>query len=515
MARLTLVSLYDKSALGVRSLSAYARKAGHHVSIIWMKENENISEQERNPAETPLEDLNVGLTSRGLAYYAYPRPITPEEIRLFLGLLEELHPDLLGFSLTSFFRRTAELLTAKVRQRLPGLPVVWGGIGPTVEPEESIRAADMICLGEGEETLPELLSCVAQRGDARSIANLWVRRGSEVTRNDVRPVEENLDTYPFPDMEPEDKYAIAWNQLVRNDPAVSNYGDVYDIMTARGCPFRCSFCCEDILQEMYHGQRFLRRRSPENVLKELRRAKERHHPWRVNFWDEIFALDEKWLREFAPRYAREIGIPYWGYVHPKLCKESMLQLLKESGVLEVRMGVQSGSERINRDIFNRPTRNEEILRACQRLKEINIPYSIDLISDNPFETEEDRWETLELLLRLPRPMIIGSDTVGFLSFYPNFPITKHLEAEGRSPEVDSKTYLFYDNLYLLAQYRSSQLVRWLSRRQFLRKHPALLRHLFPHARLVRTVKWLIPFRLRQQLKRAVRALVAIPRTGET
>jgi len=515
MARLLLVSLYDKSALGVRALSAYAKAAGHHVSVIWMKENENITEDEKDAAEIPLEDLNVGFTSRGAAYYAYPRPITPEEIRLFLAVVEEVRPDLVGFSLTSMFRRTAEMLTGKVRQRLPDLPVVWGGIGATVEPEECVRSADMICLGEGEETVVDLLARLEEGGEVRGIANLWVRRNGEITRNAVRALEENLDRYPFPDMESEDKYAISRNTLVRNDPSISNYGGVYDIMTARGCPFHCSFCCEDILQELYRGQRYLRRRSIGSVMEELRRAKERWDPWRVNFWDEIFAVDESWMREFAPRYAREIGIPYWCYVHPKLCREPILELLRESGVLEVRIGVQSGSERVNREVFNRPTRNEDIIRACERLREAGIPYSIDLISDNPFEYEEDRRETLELLLDLPRPMIIGSDTVGLLSFYPNYPITRRLKAEGRDARVDPKTYRFYDTLYLLAQYRRPELVRWLAARRFLRRHPSLLRHLFPHSRVLTAVRRVVPAAVRGRLKRWLRRLTSGTRTGES
>jgi radical SAM superfamily enzyme YgiQ (UPF0313 family) len=504
MAQMALVSLYDKSALGVRSLSAYARRAGHTVSVIWMKENENITEEERNPADDPIEDLCFGLTSRGRAYYAYPRPITPEEIRLLVNLLEDLSPDVIGFSLTSMYRRTAAMLTARVRERLPGIPIIWGGIGPTVEPEECIRDADMICLGEGEETVVQLLECLAAGGDPSSIQNLWVRRGSEVRKNPPRPLQQDLDLYPFPDMEPDDKYAISRNTLNRRDPSISNYGDVYDIMTARGCPYHCSFCCEEILQNLYHGQRFLRRRSPENVLEELRRAKKRWNPWRVNFWDEIFVLEEKWLREFTSRYAEQIGIPYWCYVHPNTCRESMLRLLKESGVLEVRMGVQSGSERVNRDVFNRPTQNEDIVRACERVRKMEIPYSIDLISDNPFETEEDRRETLELLLRLPQPMIIGSDTVGLLSFYPNYPITKRLEEEGVDPAVDERTYLFYDNLYLLAQYRPPEMVRKLSKSRFFRNHPALLRHLFPHSRLLSSVRRFIPEGVRHGLKRILR-----------
>jgi radical SAM superfamily enzyme YgiQ (UPF0313 family) len=434
--------------------------------------------------------------------------VTPEEIRLLLNLLEGLCPDLIGFSLTSMFRRTAGMPTSRIRERMPGIPIVWGGIGPTVEPEECIREAGMICLGEGEEALVELLECLAAGQDPSSIQNLWLHRDGEIRKNPPRPLRRDLDGLPFPDMEPDDKYAIARNSLVRNDPAVSNYGNVYDIMTARGCPYHCSFCCEDILQNLYHGERFLRRRSPENVLEELRAAKKRWNPWRVNFWDEIFVLDEKWLREFAPRYAEEIGIPYWCYVHPNTCRESMLRLLKDSGVLEVRMGVQSGSERVNRDVFNRPTKNDEIVRACERLREMEIPYSIDLISDNPFETEEDRRETLELLLRLPRPMTIGSDTIGLLSFYPNYPITKRLKEEGVDPAVDEKTYRFYDNLYLLAQYRPPEMVRKLSNSRFFRNHPNLLRHFFPHSRLLSGARRVIPSGVRHGIKRILRPVAA-------
>jgi radical SAM superfamily enzyme YgiQ (UPF0313 family) len=252
---------------------------------------------------------------------------------------------------------------------------------------------------------------------------------------------------------------------------------------------------------MYRGQRFLRRRSVDNVIEELRRAKEQFHPYRINVWDEIFSLGEKWIAEFAPVYRREVGIPYWCYVHPILSDTELLRMLKESGVLEVRMGVQSGSERVNRDVYRRPTRNEDVLQACRRLKEAGIKYSIDLITRNPFETEDDRRETLDLLLSLPRPLDIGDDTLSILSFFPYFELTRRLHDEGISPRIDEPTYVFYDTLYLLAQYRSPKFVRKLSHSDFFRRHPSLLRYFLPGSRPVRWGKKAIPARLREVVKR--------------
>lgn len=147
MAHIALISLYDTVALGIRYLSAYLKQQGHQVTVIYLKQYEVLMKADF-PDEPVLDEVNVGLCSRGEIAYCYPRRISDPEWKLLINLIRERKCDLVGLSLTTKFINTAIALTRRVQQEL-GLKVIWGGVEPTVNPEYDIQFADFICVGEG------------------------------------------------------------------------------------------------------------------------------------------------------------------------------------------------------------------------------------------------------------------------------------------------------------------------------------------------------------------------------
>jgi len=146
-----------------------------------------------------------------------------------------------------------------------------------------------------------------------------------------------------------------------------------------------------------------------------------------------------------------------------------------------------------------------VLEAAHNLREAGIEYSIDIITNNPFETEEDCRQTLSLLLELPQPVKIGSDTLSYLSFFPNYDITNRFEREKAGRPIDEKMFLFYNHLYLLAQYRSPEFIRKLQKSRFLRNHPNQLRYLYPGQapKAVQLLQRTIPQGIRDKAKEAL------------
>ncbi len=147
-------------------------------------------------------------------------------------------------------------------------------------------------------------------------------------------------------------------------------------------------------------------------------------------------------------------------------------------MFNITMGIQSGSEDILYNVFNRRTPKGRIIKTAFILNKLKLPLrpQFDIITNNPFETEDDRRKTLELLMRLPKPVNFGLTK---LSFIPGSKIVKMLEEKMIDRKVDDKIYKFWNILYLLNRYRffPNRLIRILSRSTFFRKNPAILQPL--------------------------------------
>ena len=366
MSRIAIVVPYARLSFGPAYLSAVLCSRGHDVSIIYFKKYEwawinTVEHADRRVLHT------VYTLSGADRVFGYPRPHTELEAENLIGLLRNIAPDCVGmsFAYTSF--DTAAKLTRLIQSRL-SVPVIWGGIAPTSEPERSIQIADFVCTGEGETAIVDLADAISSSADTLNIPNIWARNGSNVYRNPPRPLVQDLDALPFADYSPQNKWFIDKDDVVENYGFASTTGP-YDIMTARGCPFSCSFCANELIRSLYPAQQYVRRRSVSNVISELKSAKSMHGSRMayVNFFDDVFTLQQRWLEEFAERYPSEIGLPFWCYTHPSAAKPDMLALLKKAGVHRITSGVQSGSERILSDVYSRRTSRQQIISMAEDL----------------------------------------------------------------------------------------------------------------------------------------------------
>jgi radical SAM superfamily enzyme YgiQ (UPF0313 family) len=446
--KVVFVSLFDEVALGIRYLSATLRRAGHETAVIHMRR---------------LADINVFPETIGDGdYHLPPAYISARELALFAETLRRLRPDLIAFSLTSNFVAAAEHLTRLARPF--GTKIVWGGIDMLCDPERALRSADVICRGEGEEALLELVATLERGGDWRRIPNLWVRDGDAIVRNPARPPIADLDSLPYPDHDLEHFYAIYNDQVVTGRyPEGSQLVNSYTVLTARGCPFCCTYCCSPAVNAFYGDHKYLRRRKTATVIDELRDVKRRRGAGLefISFHDDVFTVNPAWVHEFAGAYQREIGLRFWCFTHPTAVRREMMEDLKAAGLDFVVIGLQSGSERVLSEFFKRRTSREAIVKSIAILTDLRIKIAIDLIGSNPFETEDDRRETFDLLMSLPRPFAIHP--VNPLTIYKGSEI---YEMARRDPAVWAKLeeynnnflarrepiYEFWNALHELTQY---------------------------------------------------------------
>lgn len=377
----------DYEALGAEYVSASLRAAGHETSLVF---------------DPRLFNDNT-LTVPSLARLFSRREDIVEEV-------VASRPDLVAFSVVTDAYRWFLDLSGEIRRRVR-VPVLVGGVHPTLAPEAVIRApqVDYLCVGEGEAAAVELADALARGGDPSGIPNLWSKGPGGVRRNPPRPPVQDLDSIPFPDKD-----------LYRGTSVAPD--DLYLTLASRGCAYRCTFCWENAVQKTYDGTegKWLRSRSVENVLDELKAARARH-PYRVVwFCDEIFTWNLRWLREFSPRYREEIGIPFLAIAHPNFVNEEVAELLASAGCVKVDMGIQSMTAAVRRDLLDRHETDAQIERAIRALRGAGLWVDVDNILNLPGEKTEDLLRMAEFYNEV-RP---NFTRFFFLAYYPGTDIVR-------------------------------------------------------------------------------------------
>ncbi|MDD4588374.1 MAG: cobalamin-dependent protein [Heliobacteriaceae bacterium] len=393
-----LIGLYNSKALGVRQLAAVLKEHGYPVSIIFFKDFNSLN------AHSPTE----------------------REYDLLLDRLRELQPDCIGLSvMSSLYLAAAQELSRRLRAAFPAVPLVWGGVYATLFPQESAAYCDYLMRGECDEAIVDLVNTLAlaaaspdgtpEPAALARVPNLCYRQAGELICNDLNPLQTDLDGLPFPDMGGDDKYHITNGQLTNGDPQLSSIS--YEMSASRGCPFVCSYCSSLNLKRLYRGKgSFVRLRSVASTLAELQRAKQKMKNLRmIWFWDEIFADDEDWVREFTREYRKKIGLPFniWG--HPLKINKRVMDMLVEAGLHQVVVGIQHGSPRIRKEIYFRRETDAQILAMSRILAAAKVPEVIyDLILDSPFETVADLEATYLLCRQLKKPFQLQLHGLHFL-----------------------------------------------------------------------------------------------------
>ncbi len=361
--------------------------------------------------------------------------------------LDRQQPLFVGVSLMTNEYYVARTLSEHLRARFADVPLVWGGIHPTISPESCFPYADYACVGEGEKTAVSLAHALYSGEDPRSIPNLCYFENGKMVRNDLSPLIDDLDEMPILDHIPEEAFIQCDSgEIVRLDQDVYRrhgryQGRHYEIMTTRGCAFSCTYCCNNFLARLY-GSKRIRRRSLEHILCELERAV-RDNPfvgW-INFQDDAFlAMEETRVRLFAAEYKVRVGKPFIIRTMPTYVTEERLRCLQDAGLRWVSMGLQSGSDRVCREVYHRKTSRESFLRAARLLRQMGIATWYDVIVDNPLETDEDRLETVQTLLEVPRPFFLHTFS---LTLYPGTQLYDRVKAECPDQLVDARQKDFF------------------------------------------------------------------------
>lgn len=333
--------------LGMMTLSAVLKKAGHQCSYV----------------DTKFE---INLIRR----------------------VKDLAPDIIAYSLITGNHNYFKEINLKLKKHLSFLSV-FGGPHCTLFPEFiDEEGVDVICRGEAENAMKILADQLEKGEDIKAIPNMWVKKEGAIYKNPIEALCQNLDDLPFPDRDLVNVYAH-YRKMQRRD-----------VISLRGCPYQCTYCYNHAFKEIYKGKgAYVRRRSVDNLIQELKILKEEYGAKVFHFQDDLFIINKKWTFKFCERFKKEIGLQFEVQVRVNHIDEEIVRALKNAGCVWALYGVESGNEEIRRDLLKRDISDAQILNVAALFRKYKIrTMSVNMLG-LPDERFENALETLDLNIK--------------------------------------------------------------------------------------------------------------------
>lgn len=393
--KITLIDTDSGWAWGSRILSSILKQAGHQTRIILMRSGE----QSYSPA--------------------------------VLGALTSLvsDSDVIGISCHSGGSDKARQVLAQLKQLQ--VLTVWGGIHATLNPQECSEFADLVCIGEGECMIADLLSCLSQGRDWRNVDNVAYQHDGHFVQNRLRPLVK-MDDLPLLDFSCTDEFHLNGGQFVRKTDLTDLGQEEIPFLGSRGCAFHCTYCCNSKLRKTYAGTgHYVRKHTISQVIARAATLRRQYFPQGKYFFfvdDDFLDRSIEELQQFAEEYPREVGIPFECQVSPMRVNQQRIDLLVKAGAWRIRMGVESGSEQTKKEVYQRPMPNGAVMRASEILSQYpHLVRAFYFIIGNPFESRENLLETIRFILRLPPPYFVQAFN---LVFFPGSVLYERAVAAG-------------------------------------------------------------------------------------
>lgn len=373
---------------------------------------------------------------------------------------------LVGFSLMSKDVSVMLPLVKAIRSK-QGKPVVWGGIHPTALPKDSMAHCDFACVGEGEEPLRQLYEHIVNNDtDYSGIPNIAYCCNSQFKQNPTNYVVKSLDDLPFPDYKFDNSYYLrSLRDGAKFECIPKDMGERKDMFRSRsfmfysqrGCKLACTYCSNSLYHRLFKdsGTPWYRYTSVDRVKKELRNDI-KSLPYIKNITlndDDFLDRDIEQLRQISAFLKDELKVSFSINATPKHVTKEKIEVLAGNGLKYVAMGVQSGSERILKDVYRRPVYRNDVLAAANILNEFaeqGVRTDYGFILDNPYETANDWLDSLQLLLDIPKPKTF---TLYSLAFFPGTVLTKKVVEEGKVKDLDKHlNKMYHDDIKVSYQY---------------------------------------------------------------
>ncbi|HMB32098.1 MAG TPA: radical SAM protein [Desulfohalobiaceae bacterium] len=345
---------------GLAHISSLLKKSGHEVSLWHL-----------------CEDLN-------------PLPDKGQ----FISRVKAEQPDIIGFSVVTNQWSYAQQL-AKWAREASCAPLVCGGIHALADPETILKSGlfDYIFRGESEEGFTEFVDKLATGEDISSVRNLGYIDQGQIRINPIRPLPE-LSSLPMKDYD-----VFPFQRLID----VKN-GWV-GLMASRGCPFACTYCFNHQMVEIYKKDlqcsfkelNYVRHFPISTMIEEIKFLLNEYQNIRMFiFDDDLFTYNRIYLNEFCQAYKSITSIPFVANAHFNFFDENRAESLAKANCRIIKFGLESGSERIRREILNRKMKNNKIESSIQVANRYGLHTSVFLMIGLPGEGRDELMATIRL-----------------------------------------------------------------------------------------------------------------------
>lgn len=352
----------------------------------------------RDPKKPLYTQMNIQM---GISYIAAALQQNHHHVDLFVvthsgyekaldSVIYDFKPGLVCLSAVFREYETISRLARYLKTTHPEIFILAGGPHVSLNPEMAIQESfDAICIGEGEFPTLELVEQLEQGITPQNIKNLWFKTKAGIHRNLIRPFNQNLDQLPFPDREMWQKWISA--------------NSFHYVLVGRGCSFNCTYCCNHALRRISEGK-YVRFRSPENITAEIT-VLQQQFPDISHIYLEVEAINLKpdFLTDFCNHLAeynqtidRKISYGVNFRIIPGQDIRSIFGLLQKANVNEINIGLESGNERIRREMLKRNYSNSDVLQTVKTAKEFGFSVMLYVMVGIPTETPGEFQDTIDL-----------------------------------------------------------------------------------------------------------------------
>jgi len=373
--------------LGILYLASVLKENNYKVDVI------------DSTCEGYYNDLEIG------DYITYG--LTEEQIQ---AKIIKINPDLIGVS--SMFSSTQDRAFhhCDIIKEVTDAPIVMGGIHPSLEPKKTVAhpSVDYVIESEGEYRLLELLDLLNQGKEDFDFDGIAYKKGNKIIYHPMLERIQDLDNIPFPARE-----LIDFDRYVEIGVPFAPFSKgrrPCQIMTSRGCPFHCVFC-----STVNHWGRQFRKRSVDNIMKEIHYMIDTYQVDEIQFADDNMTIDRNRAIELFTRYRDEVKLP-WCTPHGLMIKtldEEMIKLMAESGAYQVTVAVESGNQRVLKEIIHKPVPPKpEVKRLVDLFHQYGVQVHGLFVVGFPGEKPEEIMDTLNY------PFDVGFESVTYFTANP-------------------------------------------------------------------------------------------------
>lgn len=309
-------------------------------------------------------------------------------------------------------------IASLIKDKRPQIKIILGGPHATIFSDRVILhdAIDYVAIGEGEYTVKELVECLRDNREPKEVLGLYYKdNNGKITRNPRRPFSKNIDKLPVPEYE-----IFNFDEYF---PAIHIRGKrVHNIITSRGCPYKCTFCSAT---EVY-GNRY-RYQSIERTINEMKHLKEKMGIDSLQIYDDNFTTNKRRTKELCQRMTEEgLDLQWVCYTRADaIGDEEMLHIMKKAGCYMIVVGIENGNERILKMI--KKQLNLDVARKNLELAEkIGINILSSFMIGLPSETIQEIENTIRFSINLP----LTYATYPIFTPYPGTPIYEDAEYYG-------------------------------------------------------------------------------------